>query len=301
LKERLINHFNFRSLTPVKTVQSRDHETSKTLFSHWDGLKTETVLMKYEKRNTLCISTQVGCAMGCVFCATGQRGFSRNLSNGEIIEQVIHFERVLRKEGDHLTNIVIMGMGEPFQNYENTMKAIDVLNHPGGSGFGERRFTISTVGLVPKIRQFADEKRQINLAISLHASDDETRSRLIPINKKFPISELMDSCRYYFEQTHRRISFEWALINNVNDTVAQANQLANLLRGFPSHFNLILLNPTGKFQERASSQQRAADFCAVLTAKNIPCTIRLRRGMDIQAGCGQLATLEASGNLFPVL
>ena len=227
LKERLQNHFNFKSLTPIEVLHSGDHETSKTLFQHPDKLYTETVLMRYEHRRTLCISTQVGCAMGCVFCATGQMGFSRNLSAGEIIEQVIYFSRELKAGGEKLTNIVIMGMGEPFHNYDNTLKAVDILNDPAGFNFGERRFTISTVGLVPKIRQFARKKRQINLAISLHAADDELRTKIIPINRKYPLPELIKSCREYFDLTHRRLTFEWALIHNVNDSPEQANRLAD--------------------------------------------------------------------------
>ena len=294
LKEQLQNNFVFRSLAPIKVVHSGDHETSKTLFEHPDKLYIETVLMRYERRNTLCISTQVGCSMGCVFCATGQMGFSRNLSAGEIIEQVMYFARELKGEGGKLTNIVIMGMGEPFHNYDNTIKAIDILNDSAGFNFGERRFTISTVGLVPKIRQFAAEKRQINLAISLHAADDELRTKIIPINRKYPLPELMKACRDYFNLTHRRVSFEWALIQNVNDSPEQANHLVELIHGLPCHVNLILLNPTSKYGGKASTQQRAQTFSSILARKNIPCTIRLRRGIDIQAGCGQLATRAES-------
>ncbi len=257
--------------------------------------------MRYERRKTLCISTQVGCAMGCVFCATGQMGFSRNLTAGEIIEQVIYYSRVLKAEGEKLTNIVIMGMGEPFHNYDNTMKAIDILNHPAGFNFGERRFTISTVGLVPKIRQFASERRQINLAISLHAADDDLRTKIIPINRKYPLPELIKSCREYFNLTHRRLTFEWALIQNVNDSPEQANRLAELIHGLPCHVNLILLNPTRKYGGKASTQPRAQTFATILARKNIPCTIRLRRGIDIQAGCGQLATRAESGKNLPVI
>jgi 23S rRNA (adenine2503-C2)-methyltransferase len=295
LKERLQDHFNFKSLIPKEVLYSGDHETSKTLFQHPDNLYTETVLMRYEHRRTLCISTQVGCAMGCVFCATGQMGFSRNLSAGEIIEQVIYFSREMKAGGEKLTNIVIMGMGEPFHNYDNTLKAIDILNDPAGFNFGERRFTISTVGLVPKIRQFAREKRQINLAISLHAADDDLRTKIIPINRRNLLPELIKSCREYFDLTHRRLTFEWALIHNVNDSPEQANRLADMIHGLPSHVNLILLNPTNKYGGKASTQQRAQTFSSILERKNIPCTIRLRRGIDIQAGCGQLAARVESG------
>ena len=188
--------------------------------------------MRYSQRRSLCISTQAGCAMGCVFCATGQMGFRRNLSSGEIVEQVLFYARQLKEMGEQVTNVVIMGMGEPFHNYEATMQAIDRLNDPTGFNFGARRFTISTVGLVPAIRRFASEGRQVNLAISLHAADDELRSSLLPVNRKYPLAELLAACQEYVETTHRRITFEWALIQGVSDTLEQARKLAGLLQMF---------------------------------------------------------------------
>jgi 23S rRNA (adenine2503-C2)-methyltransferase len=250
--------------------------------------------MRYESRRTLCISTQAGCAMGCVFCATGQMGFKRHLSSGEIVEQVLYYARLLKKQDEKVTNIVIMGMGEPFHNYDNTLAAIDRLNDPQGMNLGERRFTISTVGLVPAIRRFAAEKRQINLAISLHASDDELRSSLLPIDKKYPITELLAACREYIQSTHRRLTFEYALIQEVNDSVEQAQALAGLLRGMLCHVNVIPLNPTHRYAGKATTHQRAEAFKAALDKVGIPCTIRIRRGIDIQAGCGQLASESSS-------
>jgi 23S rRNA (adenine2503-C2)-methyltransferase len=290
LREKLADHLEFSHLTPKTTLDSRDGQTRKTLFELPDGKTIEAVLMQYKKRHTLCISTQAGCALGCVFCATGQMGLQRNLSSGEIVEQVIHFARLLHAQGGRPTNVVVMGMGEPFHNYEETLAAITRLNHPQGLNFGARRFTISTVGLVPMIRRFSAEKRQINLAISLHAANDELRSSMLPINKKYPLAQLLQACREYVDQTHRRITFEWALIQDVNDSVEHAVELALLLRGLICHVNLIPLNPTSGFQGRGSSHERAQAFQNTLQNYQISCTVRVRRGIDIQAGCGQLAT-----------
>jgi 23S rRNA (adenine2503-C2)-methyltransferase len=216
-------------------------------------------------------------------------GFSRDLTSGEIVEQVLYFARELKKDDETVTNIVVMGMGEPFLNYDNTLDAIDRLNDPRGFGLGARRFTISTVGLVPQIRDFADEKRQVNLAVSLHAANDELRSKLLPINRKYPLSKLIPACRDYVEITGRRITFEWALIDNVNDRPADARELADLIRGMICHVNVIPLNPSPEFCGKATPLDRAQAFAEELNSIGIPCTVRLRRGVDIQAGCGQLA------------
>jgi 23S rRNA (adenine2503-C2)-methyltransferase len=275
-------------------MKSDDAETVKTLFRLHDEREIEAVLMRYEDRRTLCISSQSGCAMGCVFCATGQMGFMRHLTSGEIVAQVIYYARQLKDEGEQVTNVVLMGMGEPFHNYENTLEAIDRLNDPDGMNLGARRFTISTVGLVPMIRKFANEKRQVNLAISLHATNDKERSALLPVNRKYPIKDVIDACRYYVEKTSRRVTFEWALIRDVNDTPETARELANLLKGLMCHVNVIPLNPTEKYPGQATTRDRARAFCEVLTKNNIPCTIRIRRGIDIQAGCGQLASRQVN-------
>ncbi len=300
LRAALADSFTFEAFQPAATLVSTDGETHKTLFRLPDGAQIETVRMRYVRRRTLCISTQAGCAMGCTFCATGQMGLQRNLSAGEIVAQVLYYARWLKQRGERVTHIVFMGMGEPFHNYEATLRAIDILNHPQGFALGARRMTISTVGLVPQIRRFTAEKRQVNLAISLHAADDELRSSLIPINRKYPIAMLMEAVQDYTATTHRRVTFEWALIRDLNDTPAQARRLAALLAGMLAHVNLIPLNPTQGFHGEASSRQRAREFCQVLTDAGIPCTVRLRRGIDIQAGCGQLAAREG-GNLDFVL
>ncbi|HMD90613.1 MAG TPA: 23S rRNA (adenine(2503)-C(2))-methyltransferase RlmN [Anaerolineaceae bacterium] len=289
LRQRLADNIRFSALKPAQVLHSSDRETVKTLFTLPDKRAIEAVLMTYERRQTLCISTQAGCAMGCVFCATGQMGFKRNLSSGEIVEQVLYYARQLKANGERVTNVVIMGMGEPFHNYEATLSTIDRLNSPDGLNLGERRFTISTVGLVPMIRKFADEKRQINLAISLHAANDEQRSSLLPVNRKYPLSDLMEACRYYIQQTNRRLTFEWALIQEINDSPEQARQLGHLIKGLLCHVNVIPLNPTHQYTGKATTHQRAEAFRSELEKIGIPCTIRIRRGIDIQAGCGQLA------------
>jgi len=296
IRRSLRDKFSFSHLKLQAIYQATDRMTSKALFSLPDGSAIETVLMVYPRRRTLCISTQAGCALGCEFCATGQMGFRRHLTSGEIVEQVIYFERMLASQGEGLSNVVLMGMGEPFHNYENTMAAIDRLNHPLGFNMGARRFTISTAGLVPAIRRFSEESRQVNLAVSLHAADDELRSRMMPINRKYPLNELFDACLEYINRSRRRISFEWALIREINDTAEQAYRLAGRLKPFfrdgsaLCHVNVIPLNPTKGFAGQATTHKRALEFKSVLELHGIPCTIRLRRGIDIQAGCGQLAS-----------
>jgi len=289
-REKLDQIFSFQALTPVRAIESSDGLNIKTLFRLDDGNYIEAVLMYYKERRTLCISSQSGCAIGCSFCATGQMGFRRNLTSGEIVAQVMYYARYLAETDENVTNVVVMGMGEPFQNYDNVITALNRLNDPRAFGLGARRFTISTVGLVPKIKQFADEGYQYNLAISLHTVDDELRSKLIPINKKYPVNELISACRYYVNKTSRRVTFEYALIEGMNDSIEAAEALAQKLRGMICHVNLIQLNPTKEFHEQGSSAERAKSFCETLETHNISCTIRLRRGIEIQAGCGQLAT-----------
>jgi 23S rRNA (adenine2503-C2)-methyltransferase len=295
LRQRLEDRFDFTHLQPASFLESRDGETRKTLFQLPDNQAVEAVLMRYEQRRTLCISSQAGCAMGCVFCATGQMGFRRNLTSGEIVEQVLYYARQLVAVQEHVTNVVVMGMGEPFRNYDHTLAAVDRLNHPQGFNLGARRFTISTVGLVPSIRRFASEQRQVNLAISLHAADDALRTSLLPVNRKYPLADLLAACKDYVDTTHRRITFEWALIQGVNDSEDQAGLLASKLQIFRQgdaalcHVNIIPLNPTRRYAGQATTRQQAEAFQRVLESRGIPCTIRTRRGIDIQAGCGQLA------------
>ena len=292
LRMRISEIYTFCHLAPEKVLESSDGETRKILFRVPGGYGVEAVLMRYQKRRTLCISTQAGCAMACVFCATGQMGFRRHSTSGEIVEQVLYFARELAKQGERVTNVVLMGMGEPLHNFEATLFGIDRLNDPEGFRLGARRFTISTVGLVPKIRQFTAENRQIGLAVSLHAADDELRSSMLPINEKYPLDTLMEACREYVDITKRRITFEWALVRNINDTPEQAQKLCGLIKGMLCHVNVIPLNPTLGYEGKATTRKRARAFKEVLDGQGIPCTIRVRRGIDIQAGCGQLASSE---------
>ncbi len=288
LRAELDELITFGESTIVSAQRSNDQQTSKVLFRLPDGQLIETVLMKYEKRRTLCISTQAGCAMGCIFCATGQMGFFRNLSVGEIVGQVLYFARQLAQVEERVSNVVFMGMGEPLHNYENSLQAVDRLVEPTGFNLGARKITISTVGLVPAIRRYADEQRQTPLAVSLHAATDEERERLIPVAKKWPIAELMDACHYYISQTGRRLTFEWALIQGENDTREQAQALGELLRGMLCHVNLIPLNPTAGFGGGPSGRERVDGFQQELANYGVSSTVRVRRGIDIQAGCGQL-------------
>ena len=302
LRTKLDNNFIFDSLAVLKSLNSKNKLTVKTLFQLNSGDAIETVLMLSEEckikrpRTTICLSTQVGCGIGCAFCATGQMGFRRNLDSSEIIEQFLYYSRRLNHENKQITNIVFMGMGEPFSNYNGVNLSIDILKSPDGINLGSRRFTVSTIGLVPGILRLAKEKPQINLAVSLHAADDELRNTLVPINKKYPLDMLMNTCLEYVEITNRRITFEWALIQNVNDSLTQAKTLAHRLQSFLRdggslcHVNLIPLNPTPDYKHGPSTLHRANEFQKLLNENGIPCTIRKRRGIDIQAGCGQLTS-----------
>ncbi len=288
LRTRLAEETRLDPLTPLTTLDSSDGQTRKTLFALPDGPQIEAVLMRYEKRRTLCISTQAGCTMGCPFCATGQGGFIRNLSAGEIVAQVLYYAQALATEGQRVTNVVFMGMGEPLANYTATWAAIRRLNDPAGFGLGARAMTLSTVGLVPAIRHMSHEPEQVGLAVSLHAATDELRDKLVPINRRYPLAQLMQACRDYVNTTHRRITFEYALMDGVNDSDEQAHQLADLVGNLLVHVNLIPLNPTPDSPYRGSSPARVRAFQSVLERRGISTTVRLRRGIDIQAGCGQL-------------
>ncbi len=295
LRDALAEKTTFGQLTPVVTEFSTDGFTEKVLFECHDGRLIETVLMRYEKRNTVCMSTQAGCAMGCVFCATGQMGFMRHLTIGEIVGQFTYFSRKLKADDGRVSNVVMMGMGEPLHNYDNTLASIDRMTDPTGIDLGNRKITISTVGMIPAMKRYADEQRQTPLAVSLHAATDEERTKLIPPNKRWPIAELMDACRYTIEKTGRRLTFEWALINGKNDTIEQAEKLGALLKGMLCHVNLIPLNPTKGFDGRPSNPERVEAFINKLGEYGVSATVRVRRGIDIQAGCGQLRDRVVSG------
>jgi 23S rRNA (adenine2503-C2)-methyltransferase len=283
----------------VVTEQSSLDGTVKRLYRLHDGQLIESVLMPYDDdRRTACISTQAGCAMGCVFCATGQMGFSRHLTSTEIFEQAMLFARDLEAQGDRLSNVVLMGMGEPFHNYDNTLLAIHRLMDD--LGIGARHITVSTVGLVPQIKRFAEEGIQVKLAISLHAATDTERMALLPVNKRWPLSELIDACRYYIEKTGRRVTFEWASIQGENDTAEQAHALGRLLKGMLCHVNIIPLNPTGGYHHGPSGTERVNAFIDILADYGISATVRVRRGIDINAGCGQLKAAVIKPGSIPI-
>jgi 23S rRNA (adenine2503-C2)-methyltransferase len=286
LRQRLMAETRLGTLETVAERTSHDG-TIKRLYRLHDGQLIESVLMPYDDdRRTACISTQAGCAMGCVFCATGQMGFARHLTATEIFEQAMRFARDLESQGERLSNVVLMGMGEPFHNYDESLAAIRRLM--SDLDIGARHITVSTVGLVPQLRRFADEGLQVKLAISLHAADDAERSALLPVNKRWPIREVLDACRYYVEKTGRRVTFEWALISHENDTPEQAHSLGKLLKGLLCHVNLIPLNPTDGYRHGPSSAERVENFIAILAEYGVSATVRVRRGIDIDAGCGQL-------------
>lgn len=269
-------------------IHSSDGLTRKYLLRLADGQVIETVLMGYEGRFTACLSSQAGCAMGCVFCATGQMGFVRHLTVGEIVAQVCHVRRALAESHPHrrLRNIVLMGMGEPLHNYDSVMKAMDIVSDTRGASVGPSRISISTVGLVPSILRMAEEKRPYRLAVSLHGSTEEERSALVPTSKKWNLELLIKTCRSYCETTGRRIFFEWTLIAGQNDSPETARRLAALLDGIDSHVNIIPLNPTNGYEGAAS--ESGVEFQRIIRESGIPCTFRQRRGIDVAAGCGML-------------
>jgi 23S rRNA (adenine2503-C2)-methyltransferase len=293
LRGRLSAELPFSVPVAVAERRSADGSTTKALLWLADGNTVEKVLMRYtatergRARNTICVSTQVGCAMGCVFCATGQQGFLRNLSTGEVVAQVLHFARELAVQGEHVTNLVFMGMGEPLANYRNTIEAVRALQHPEQFGLGGRHMTISTVGLVPMMRRLATEGLQVGLALSLHATDDAERRRLVPTTR-FTIKEMLDAAQDWSETTGRRFSIEYALIDQENDTPEQALALARLLHGRNCHVNLIPVNPTANPATPRSRRHRVLEFEQVLRQHGVNATVRVEKGIDIAAGCGQL-------------
>ncbi len=274
------------ALTEQTRSVSDDGETIKWAFALEDGAVIETVLMAYRNRVTVCISTQAGCAMACSFCATGQSGFRRHLSTGEIVEQVVLAARAALPR--RVSNVVFMGMGEPLANYDRVMAAVRRLNGP--LGISARRLTVSTVGIVPGIRRLTAEALPVSLAVSLHSANDVRRDALVPINKRYPLGVLADALEEYVETTHRRLSFEWALIEGVNDTDTDIKELAAYARPLRAHVNVIPLNPTPGYLVRGSSSARVREFVDELNERGVTTTIRATRGREIDAACGQLAS-----------
>ncbi len=277
------------ALEPVTESSSDDGQTVKWLFALGDGATIETVLMHYPERSTVCVSSQAGCAMGCTFCATGQAGFTRHLTTGEIVEQVVRAARRSAEGGRRLSNVVFMGMGEPLANFDRLWPAVERIH--GAIGLSARHLTVSTVGVVPGIRRLAAEALPVNLAVSLHAANDELRSSLVPLNDRYPLSALAQACHDYLAVKNRRLSFEWALIDGVNDREADVGELAAFARPLRAHVNLIPLNPTGGYATRGSSPARVAEFREALVDAGVNATVRANRGNEIDAACGQLAAV----------
>jgi 23S rRNA (adenine2503-C2)-methyltransferase len=277
----------------LELVTSRDSDRGGTTKFLWQlkngGHKIESVLMHYQDRATVCVSTQAGCAMACGFCATGQAGFSRQLTAGEIVEQVVHAARTSAARNQRLANVVFMGMGEPLANEEAVWQAVTRIHE--AIGISARHLTISTVGIIPGINTLADRPLPLNLAVSLHAARNDLRNSLVPINKRYPIEDLMQACRKYLQKKNRRVTFEWALIKDVNDTPRDARELAKLCKSLkPSaHVNLIPLNPTPGYLTKGSAPDEVREFADQLIDLGVNATVRRNRGTDIDAACGQLA------------
>ena len=305
LRERLQCEATIVQLQPAEERQSHDRLTRKYLFALADGAVVETALMRMRDRWTVCLSSQAGCALGCVFCATGQAGFTRNLTTAEIVAQAMFVQRQLldacdatppvrRPGGDRakastLRNIVMMGMGEPLLNYDATIGAIETLSDPSGLAIGAKQITLSTVGVIPGIIRLADEHQPFSLAVSLHAATQEQRSELVPAARTWPLDELLDACRYYAAKLDRRIFFEWTLIEGANDSIEQARLLARLLRDIPSQINLIPLNHTDGYRGAAAATSSLDRFHQTLRDEGMAVSVRQHRGIDIAGGCGQLA------------
>jgi 23S rRNA (adenine2503-C2)-methyltransferase len=293
LPKFLISELSTRfSIIPLKLLNEEktiDGSTIKTLFELNDGLLIESVHLINNQRNTICISTQAGCPVGCIFCATGAMGFSRNLNSSEIIGQILFFAEKFLSKGEHIHNIVFMGMGEPFLNYDATIKAVNRFNDPNGLNIGARRITISTIGITDKIIKFAEENRQFNLAISLHSPIDKIRQKLVPIAKKYPIESIIKSTDYYISKTNRRITYEYVMIDKLNSDTEHATLLAKLIKHQNCHVNLIALNKNSHFMGSPPNIEVKNNFSKILLDNKIPTTVRNSQGSMIKAACGQLA------------
>ncbi|MBT2637186.1 MULTISPECIES: 23S rRNA (adenine(2503)-C(2))-methyltransferase RlmN [unclassified Bacillus (in: firmicutes)] len=291
LRDKLDEHFVLTTLSTIIQQTSSDG-TIKFLFELQDGVSIETVLMRHEYGNSVCVTTQVGCRIGCTFCASTLGGLKRNLEAGEIVAQVVKVQQALDETDERVSSIVIMGIGEPFDNYDNMLSFLKIMNHEKGMNIGARHITVSTSGIIPKIYQFADENMQINFAISLHAPNTELRSRLMPINRAYKLPDLMDSVRYYVNKTGRRISFEYGLFGGVNDQVEHAEELAELVKGLKCHINLIPVNYVPERDYVRTPKSQIFKFERTLRDRGVNVTIRREQGHDIEAACGQLRAKE---------
>lgn len=283
--EALEEDFYIERAAIVTRQKSQLDRTIKYLLSFRDGSAVECVLMEYSYGKTICISTQIGCRMSCSFCASTLGGLTRNMSCGEILEEIM---AVSRDIGERISNVVLMGTGEPFDNYDEVIKFLKLVNHSKGMNIGQRHITLSTSGIVPRIRDFADEQLQCTLAISLHAADDETRDMLMPVNRKYNLAELLEACRYYIDKTNKRITFEYALIKGVNDGREAAEKLTGLLKGMLCHVNLIPVNRVEGKEFEKTSKSDVKKFKDILEENHIEATVRRELGSDIDAACGQL-------------
>ena len=297
LREKLTEAgYTIGSAKETHRVVSDDGDTTKLLLNLTDGTPVETVLIQYPSskinghpRSTICVSTQIGCAMGCVFCATGQMGFEKNIRAEEIVAQVIHFADILQQRGEHVTNLVFMGMGEPMANYDETIRAVRILTHDRGFGIGQRNITISTIGIISGIDKLAEENLQVGLAISLHAPNNKLRKKLVPTAEPTSVEDIIEAGRRYYKKTGRRVTFEYALMEGINDSPEIATELAILLKGNGSHVNLIPINPTaGDFKR--PTQDNISEFERILSNAGVNCTVRIEKGTEISAACGQLRT-----------
>lgn len=285
LREKLETDTRLYGVKEVEKWVSAIDGTTKYLFELQDGHIIESVLMKYKHGNSVCISSQVGCRMGCRFCASTLDGLTRNLMPSEMLDQIYAIER---STGERVSNVVIMGTGEPFDNFDNVMKFIELITHQEGKNISQRGITVSTCGLVPRIKEFAELGTAVNLAISLHAPNDHMRKELMPIAKRYTISEIMDACKFYIQKTNRRVTFEYSLVANVNDKKEHAHMLSDLLNGVLCHVNLIPVNPIEERDYQQSTQKSIQNFKNLLEKNRINVTIRREMGRDIQAACGQL-------------
>jgi 23S rRNA (adenine2503-C2)-methyltransferase len=295
LREQLAAETSLTVPQVLACQEAPDGETRKDLLRLADGARIEVVLLRYRRRRSACISTQVGCACGCPFCATGQEGFVRQLSSAEILAQVLHVQRELVTQGERLSNVVLMGMGEPLLNCDQTMAAVQRLVDQRAVGLAPSRVTLSTVGIAPGIERLAREQPPIKLAISLHAATDDLRDRLVPINERYPLDTLMAAVSGYTATTRHRVVFEWVMIDGINDTPEQAQALVARLDGLPAHVNLIRLNPTSDYDGRPATSKSIETFAAALDRAGIPHTMRQQRGAAIEAGCGQLRSRSIGG------
>ncbi|KIL35236.1 ribosomal RNA large subunit methyltransferase N [Cohnella kolymensis] len=287
LRDKLNDSFRFVTLTEITKMSSKDG-TVKFLFGLHDNHAIETVIMRHNYGNSVCVTTQVGCRIGCTFCASTLGGLKRDLTAGEIVAQVVQSQKLLDPEDERVSSIVIMGSGEPFENYDATMNFLRIMIDPKGLNIGQRHITVSTSGIVPSMLKFAEENTQINLAISIHAPNDALRSKLMPVNRRFPFEDVINACKYYIEKTGRRITFEYALIGGVNDRPEHAEELASVLQGMLCHVNLIPVNYVPERDYVRTPRDDIFEFQRILQKNNVNATIRREQGHDIAAACGQL-------------